>query len=111
MPSCAAFGCINRSSNRADLIVRKILSEKKTGLRKLWINNIKRTGYISADSGFYISVQSISTQRNLKVHNRTDSLLYYIFITIHIVCNSLSPVKSIIIVYYTTKLFSVNVSK
>lgn len=62
MPNCAAINCTNRTGNNKskenvdDVVVFfKIPSaEKKNELRKRWSHNIRRTGPLPKDSGFYI---------------------------------------------------------
>ena len=80
MPNCAAYGCANRSSEDKTLSFHKIPSEKNSKLRKQWLHNIRRTGTLPKDSGFYIcSAHFIPEcfQRDMMVRN--FSLLIHFF--------------------------------
>ena len=49
-------GCtyLNRSSEDKTISFHKIPPEKNNKLRKQWVHNIRRTGSLPKDSGFYI---------------------------------------------------------
>ena len=55
MPSCAAFGCKNRSSQNKELRFYQIPGEgRDKQLRQGWLANIRRAGEQPKDKGFYI---------------------------------------------------------
>ena len=74
MPSCAAFGCSNRSSDKT-LSFHRIPSETRNEpLRKVWIHNIRRSGTLPKDSAICSKhFKEECFYKNYKVYN------YYVF--------------------------------
>ena len=71
MPSCAAFGCTNHSTQNKELRFHQIPGEgRDKQLRQRWLANIRRAGELPKDKGFYICSKHIEDdcyERDIKV--------------------------------------------
>ena len=71
MPSCAAFGCTNRSSQNKELRFHQIPGEgRDKQLRQRWLAKIRRACKLPKDKGFYICSKHIEDdyyERDIKV--------------------------------------------